>query len=120
LVSSMWVSEKFAEYLRRSMLLNWEEYFQLKVSFEEPSEEEEKLIKKLKNYELLERRLQKVKEFCKSMKERPAELGFAVSRKWSTRLRTGLPTKGSELFMTRFWYSLPTKNRLNFLRAKKA
>jgi ATP-dependent DNA helicase DinG len=45
LVSSMWVSEKFAEYLRRSMLLNWEDYFQLKVSFEEPSEGEEKLIK---------------------------------------------------------------------------
>jgi ATP-dependent DNA helicase DinG len=88
LLSSMWVSERLAEYLRRSRLLDWEEYFQLKVSFEEPSEGEEKLIKKLKNYELLERRLQRVKDFYKSMKERPAELGFAVSRKWSSKLRT--------------------------------
>jgi ATP-dependent DNA helicase DinG len=56
LLSSMWVSERLAEYLRRSRLLDWEEYFQLKVSFEEPSEGEEKLIKKLKSYELLERR----------------------------------------------------------------
>jgi ATP-dependent DNA helicase DinG len=38
LLSSMWVSERLAEYLRRSRLLDWEEYFQLKVSFEEPSE----------------------------------------------------------------------------------
>ncbi len=88
LTSSMWVSERLADYLMRSRLLDWEEYFQLRISFEEPSEEEEKLIRKLKSYELLEKKLQRVRDFFKSMKEPSVDLGFAVSRRWNSRLKT--------------------------------
>jgi len=68
--------------------LDWEEYFQLRVSFEEPDEKEQKLIKRLKTYELLERKIQRVKDFYKSIVSPPENIGFSVSRKWSNRLKT--------------------------------
>ncbi|WP_448588141.1 ATP-dependent DNA helicase [Thermocrinis sp.] len=88
LTSSMWVSLRLREYLQRSNLLDWEEYFQLSVSFEEPTEEEEKLIKRLKTYELLEKKLQRIRDFYKVMKSKPEDVGFSISRKWSRKLGT--------------------------------
>ncbi|WP_333784241.1 ATP-dependent DNA helicase [Thermocrinis sp.] len=87
LTSKLWISLKLKDYLQRSSLLNWEEYFQLNVSFDEPTEEEERVIKKLKTYELLEKKIQRLKDFYKVMKSPPADVGFSISRKWSSRLK---------------------------------
>ncbi|RMH05899.1 MAG: ATP-dependent DNA helicase [Aquificota bacterium] len=84
----LFVSLSFKEYLLKSGLLNWEAYIELKGSYEEPSEEEQRWIKRIKNYELLSRKLAKVKDFARLMKEENAEYGFTVGRRWSKRLNT--------------------------------
>ncbi|WP_448584697.1 ATP-dependent DNA helicase [Thermocrinis sp.] len=87
LSSKLWISLKLRDYLQQSNLLDWEEYFQLNVSFEEPTEEEERLIRRLKIYELLERKVQRLRDFYKVMKSPPTDMGFCISRKWSSKLK---------------------------------
>ncbi|MCS7307533.1 MAG: ATP-dependent DNA helicase [Aquificaceae bacterium] len=84
----MFVSMQFKEYLLKSGLLDWERYLDLKSNYEEPSEEERKFIKKLKDYELLTKRLQRVKEFHRLIMEEPQDFGYLVGRKYSKKLNT--------------------------------
>ncbi|RME07970.1 MAG: ATP-dependent DNA helicase, partial [Aquificota bacterium] len=84
----IFVSLTFKDYLLKSGLVDWERYLDLKANLEKPTEEEERWIKRLRNYELLTRRLQKVREFYRIMKEDPPGMGYLVGRRFSKRLQT--------------------------------
>ncbi len=84
----MFVSMTLKEYMLKSGILDWERYLELKANYEAPSEEEEKWIKKIRNYELLTRRLNKIRDFYKIMKEDPPGIGYLVGRRFSRRLQT--------------------------------
>ncbi|MDW8033277.1 MAG: ATP-dependent DNA helicase [Aquificaceae bacterium] len=88
LTERMFVSLKFKEYLLKSGLLDWERYLDLKSNYEEPSQEEEVWVKRLKSYQLLSKRIQRLKEFHKFMKEEPEGFGYLVGRKFSKKLQT--------------------------------
>ncbi|MCS7277607.1 MAG: DEAD/DEAH box helicase, partial [Aquificaceae bacterium] len=88
LMDRIFISLKLKDYLLKSGLLNWEQYLDLKANYEEPSEEEENWIKKLKNYEMLTKKLLKVKNFHSLVKEEPEGLGYLVGRRYSKRLGT--------------------------------
>ncbi|MCX8163840.1 MAG: ATP-dependent DNA helicase [Aquificaceae bacterium] len=88
LTGRMFVSLKFKEYLLKSGILDWERYLELRANYEEPSEEEEAWIKRLKSYELLHKKVQRVRDFHKFMKEEPEGFGYLVGRKFSKKLGT--------------------------------
>ncbi len=84
----MFVSLKFKDYLLKTGLIDWDRYLDLKANYEEPTQEEERLIKKLRDYEILSNKLRKAFDFAKVMKEDPQEFGYLVGRKFSKRLGT--------------------------------
>ncbi len=88
LQSTLFISLQLKDYLRKVGLISWEEYLDLDSDYEEASGEEEKLIKEIKNYELLKKYLSKLREFNELMKNPNQNLGYLVGRKWSKRLRT--------------------------------
>ncbi len=84
----LFVSLDFKEYLLKSGLLEWERYMDLKAEYLELTEEEQRWVKRLRNYELLTRRLQRLRDFFKLINEDPAGFGYLVGRKFSKRLQT--------------------------------
>ncbi|MCS7261806.1 MAG: ATP-dependent DNA helicase [Aquificaceae bacterium] len=88
LEGNLFVSTKFKEYVLKNGLVDWHRYSELKASYEEPSPEEERWIKKIKSYELLKKKLQKLKEFHRHMKEEQQGFGYLVGRKFSKRMGT--------------------------------
>lgn len=88
ILGRMFVSLKFKDYLLKAGLLEWEKYLQLQANYEEPSEEEERWIGKLKSYELLKNKVQKLVNFHKLMSRAPEGIGYLVGRKYSRRLNT--------------------------------
>lgn len=84
----LFVSLKLKDYLLNSGVLAWEDYLKINSNYEELSQEEEKLLKKLKTYQLLTKRLTRLKEFFQLMKEEKPEMGYMVSRSWSRKLQT--------------------------------
>jgi len=88
LSQKLFVSMSFKEYLLKAGLLSFEDYLEINTSMEELTEEEEKLLKRIKTYELINKRIIRLKEFAKIMKKDDPEIGFVVSRHWSKRLNT--------------------------------
>lgn len=84
----LFVSLPFKDYLLKSGLLDWDAYLELKGNYEEPSEEEQKWIKRIKSYEFISRKVAKVKDFARLMREDNPEYGYTVGRRWSKRLNT--------------------------------
>lgn len=84
----LFVSLKFKDYLLRLGILSWERYLALSSNYEEPSKEEENLIKKIKSYELLSKAITKLRNFNLIMKEDRPDLGYLVGRRWSKSLKT--------------------------------
>lgn len=84
----LFVSLNLKDYLLKSGMIAWEDYIEIKSNYDEMSQEEEAFLKRLKNYELLSRRILKLKEFFKLMKEENPQIGFMVSRNWSKKLGT--------------------------------
>lgn len=88
LTERIFVSLVFKEYLLKSGLIDWERYLDLKANYTELTEEEERWIKKLKNYELLTKKIIRLKDFQRLMKEEPPGMGYLVGRRYSKRLQT--------------------------------
>lgn len=84
----LFVSLRLKDYLLRLGVLSWERYLALNSNYEEPSKEEESLIKRIKAYELLSKSISRLRSFNLIMKEERHDLGYLVGRRWSKRLRT--------------------------------
>jgi len=84
----LFVSLRFKDYLLKLGIMSWERYLSLNSNYEEPSEEEESLIKRIKSYELLSKSITKLRNFNLLMKENSANFGYLVGRKWSKKLKT--------------------------------
>ncbi len=84
----LFISLKLKDYLLMLGIIGWESYLALSSSYEDPSEEEERLIRRLKSYDLLLKAMIKLRNFNLIMKESKPHLGYLVGRKWSKRLKT--------------------------------
>ncbi len=84
----LFVSLKFKDYLLKLGIVGWERYLALNSNYEDPSEEEEALIKRIKTYELLSKYITKLRNFSLLMGEDSTNFGYLVGRKWSKKLRT--------------------------------
>ncbi len=88
ITNKLFVSLDFKEYLLKSSLLDWEKYLDLRAEHAGPTDEEQRWIKRLRNYELLRRRIQRLRDFHKVMKEDPPGMGYLVGRRFSKKLQT--------------------------------
>ncbi|SNZ13418.1 ATP-dependent DNA helicase DinG [Hydrogenobacter hydrogenophilus] len=84
----LFVSLSLKDYLLRTNLITQEEFISIKSTYDELSQEEQDFLRKLKSYELLTKKIIRLKEFLKAMREENQELGFIVSRSWSKKLGT--------------------------------
>ncbi|MFN4012609.1 MAG: ATP-dependent DNA helicase [Aquificaceae bacterium] len=84
----LFVSLKFKDYLLKLGIVGWERYLALNSNYEDPSEEEEALIKRIKTYELLSKYITKLRNFSLLMGEDSTNFGYLVGRRWSKKLRT--------------------------------
>lgn len=86
--NKLFVSLSLKDYLLKTNLITQEEFMSIKSTYDEPSQEEQNFLRKLKSYELLTKKMTRLKEFLKIMKEEDQQLGFIVSRSWSKKLGT--------------------------------
>lgn len=84
----LFVSLKFKDYLLKLGIVGWERYLALNSNYEDPSEEEEALIKRIKTFELLSKYITKLRNFSLLMGEDSTNFGYLVGRRWSKKLRT--------------------------------
>jgi ATP-dependent DNA helicase DinG len=84
----LFVSLSLKDYLLKTNLITQEESISIKSTYDEPSQEEQNFLRKLKSYELLTKKIIRLREFLKVMEEENQELGFVVSRSWSKKLGT--------------------------------
>ena len=84
----LFVSLSFKDYLLRINLISHEEFMRIKSNYDQISDEEQDFLRKLKSYELLTRKITKLKEFLKIMREEDQRFGFMVGRNWSKKLGT--------------------------------
>ncbi len=84
----MFISLEFRDYLLDVGLVEWEELFNKRVSFDGISEDERNVMKDVKTYELLRKRVAKLSDLVQIMEQEPAGFGYSVSRQWSKRLET--------------------------------
>ncbi len=88
LESRLLISFKLKFYLEKSLLLSPDYLERFKGGYEEPEEEERKLIERVKKVEYLERKFQKFSLFLRITEQGSGEYGYRVGRKWSRKLQT--------------------------------
>jgi len=88
LKSRLMVSFRFKSYLENVGIFRGETLSSVKAGYEEETEEERALIKKIKSYEFVLKKIIKLEKFMEIMEESPDDLGYKVSRSWSKKLGT--------------------------------
>lgn len=88
LENRLMISFRLKAYLERTFLLPPEDLERFKAGYDEPEEEEKRLIERVKKVEYLERKLQKLSTFLRVAQSEDSEFGYKVSRKWSKKLQT--------------------------------
>ncbi|GAB6065776.1 ATP-dependent DNA helicase [Aquifex pyrophilus] len=81
------VSIDFKEFLERTYILPKEVLDRVNAGYEEPNEEERRLIDLVKKLNYYERKLTKLRDFIELMMENRKDFGFKVARKWSRKLK---------------------------------
>ncbi len=81
------VSHRLKEYLESTFLFSEELLSNLKAGYEEPDDQEEIIISKIKRLEFLLKKLNRLNQFLRLCSEHTQELGYKVSRKWSRKLQ---------------------------------
>ncbi len=82
------ISFKLKSYLEGTLLFPPEFLEKFRAGYDEPDEEERRLIDRIKKAEYLERKLGKLSAFLRVCEEEPPEFGYKVSRSWSRKLQT--------------------------------
>ncbi len=82
------ISFRLKNFLERTLLFPPEFLDRFRAGYEEPEEEERKLIEKVKKLEFLERKFQKLNTFIRICEEDDPNYGYKIARKWSRKLQT--------------------------------
>ena len=82
------ISFRLKSFLEGTMLFPPEFLERFRAGYEEPEEEERKLMERIKKLEFLDRKVRKLSQFLRLCEEGREELGYKVSRSWSRRLQT--------------------------------
>ena len=82
------ISYKLKGFLESTLLFPPEFLDRFKAGYEDPDEEENGLIEKIKKLDYIERKLQKLSQFLRLCEEDKEDLGYKVSKSWSKKLQT--------------------------------
>ncbi|SHK18042.1 ATP-dependent DNA helicase [Thermocrinis minervae] len=85
LESRVYICQELKDYLLELGL--FEDLLEHKGTYSGASEEDRKILKNIKDYELLQKRLNKLLNFADAMKKEPDGFGYSISKEWSGRLK---------------------------------
>ncbi len=88
LTSRLMISFKLKMYIETTGLLPYEILSSVKAGYENETDEERNLIKSIKNFEFIEKKVNKIKAFIRIIEEDREDIGYRISRKWSRKLGT--------------------------------
>jgi len=81
------ISHRLKYYLEKTYLFEEDFLSSIKGGYEDPDEEESRLIERIKRLEYLDRKVQKLSTFIRTCIEEREDLGYRVSRNWSRRMQ---------------------------------